>query len=109
MKLLMKKSHCFAFAVFAGAAGGMATIQVLRAMKDASAWSDMPAVLLLQTLGCGLLAIAFNYTWLSMLGKADAAKDDVPDYAPNRKLLPVFALTLGAVILITLLAKGLYI
>lgn len=34
MKLLMKKSHCFAFAVFAGAAGGMATIQVLRAMKD---------------------------------------------------------------------------
>lgn len=63
MKIAIKKSHCFAFAVTGGATFGFWVSQIAFAASGAIAWADVPALMVLQFLVSGLLGISFDLVW----------------------------------------------
>lgn len=91
MNIRMKKSHCFAFAVFGGAAGSLATALAMRAAAGALDWADLPAMVTLTTLTSGLLAILFNLAWLQVRKAYFHLGDEPSNYAPTKEAVTTAA------------------
>ena len=101
MNIRMKKSHCFAFAVFGGAAGSLAVALVMRAAAGTLDWSELPAILMLTTLASGLLAILFNLAWLQVRKAYLHLGEESSDYAPTKEALGTAATAFAAVSLLS--------
>jgi hypothetical protein len=96
MTYLLKKSHFFSSAVFLGAAGWLTGMQVTSAALGAANWSDLPAMLALSNLSCGLLAIAVNFVWLYLRGAEGVHSEEPRDYFPSHRVLGAIVLTVLA-------------
>jgi hypothetical protein len=63
MNISIKKSHCFSFAVTAGVTFGFWASQFSLVASGAMAWSEVPALLVLQFLVSALVGISFDLAW----------------------------------------------
>ena len=92
----IKQSHFYSAALFGASLLWFGALQTGRAATGLITWSEIPALLTMAVLFCGLLAIAFNFVWLQVLQEQGKSTEEPEDYKPSARVL----LSIGAVLTI---------
>lgn len=100
MKLAIKQSNFFAAAMFGAMLLWFGAQQAVHAAAGMLAWSDLPGLMMLAVLVCGLLAIGINFVWLEVLAERGQSTDEPESYWPTRQV----AIKVGLALLAAMLA-----